>query len=436
MSVKSLILLLVVTNVIVFSARATAESLDLVVFKTLANHPEIKAEIKRKAAHEQELKQAQAGYYPRVDLQAAVGYENSKNRFTRATGETGYVDLTRKEEAFIVTYNLFEGYGTASNIDTRSATVRAAGHQLHELTEQTALQVARAYLRVLRDQRMVRLSEDTLTIYQQLFEKVKSRSLSGVGRKSDINQARGRLARAQANLINDRSSLENAVAIYLRLTGEVPGELSQPEDFTSRLPAELDLAVKLALKSNPVIKAAEAEVDAASAQTRQATSDYYPRVDLVLEQSRGENLDGIEGVERDYSLMLKMNYNLFNGGFDTADSRRAVSKLGETRDRLDDIRRSVTESIRLAWNAYDAVSTQMPYLQQHVESITEIRSAYADQFRIGQRSLLDLLDSENELYQAHRSLITAEYDRLIGGYRILANMGRFVDELETGAAGN
>jgi len=436
MLAKSVKLLLVSTSIIVYSTFLRAENLDLVVFKTLASHPEIRAEINRKTARDQELKQAQAGYYPRVDLQAGVGYENSKNRFTRATGETDYVDLTRKEEAFIVTYNLFEGYGTSSNIDKNNARVRAASHHLHDLTEQTALQVAKVYLRVMRDQQLIKLSQDTLTVYRQLFEKVKARSSSGVGRKSDIDQAQGRLARAQANLISDMASLENAMVTYLRVTGERPGELKMPEDFAPRLPANLELAVKLALNNNPVIKAAEADLEAATAQTRMAKSDYYPRLDLVFEQSRGENLDGIDGVEKDYSLMLKMNYNLFNGGFDAADSKRAISQLGETRDRLDDIRRSISEAVRLAWNSNDAVVMQYPYLRQHVESIAEIRTAYADQFRIGQRSLLDLLDSENELYQAHRALIIAEYDRLVGGYQILASMGRFVDELEAGSVSN
>jgi adhesin transport system outer membrane protein len=420
----------------IFSSCPRAESLDLAVFKTLASHPEIKAEINRKAAREQELIQAESAYYPRVDFQAGIGYENSKNRFTRATGETDYVDLTRKEEAFIVTYNLFDGYGPTSDIDRSSARVRAAGHYLHDLTEQTALEVARVYLSVLRNQRLVQWSEETLDVYRELFEKVKSRSLSGVGRKADIDQARGRLARAQTNLVNDVANLENAIAMYLRVTGERPGDLTLPADFASKLPETLELAVKLGLQNNPTVKAAEADVDAAKAQTDGARSDFYPKVDLVFEQSRGENLDGVDGIEKDYSLMLKMNYNLFSGGFDQAGSKRAISLHSETRERLDDVRRNTSEAIRIAWNAYQAVIMQFPYLQQHVESMTEIRSAYADQFRIGQRSLLDLLDSENELYHARRALITAEFDRLVGGYQILAEIGRFVDELEVHAASN
>lgn len=410
----------------------SAEKLETVIFKTLASHPQIKAEINRKSVRQYELQQAEAGQYPRVDLLAAIGNENSKNRFTEAAGETDYVDLTRQEEAFVVTYNLFEGFETSGSIDKSEARVRSASHKLHNLTEQTALNVADAYLRVMQYQELVKFSQQTLDIHQQLYKKVKSRSLSGVGRKSDIDQAMGRVARAKANLIADQASYMNAVSRYLRITGDTPTDLVKPDIWDEKLPVNLDAAVESALANNPVVKAAMADMDAAHSQKKQAKSGYYPHFDLVFEQSRGENLDGIEGVEKDYSLMLKMRYNLFNGGFDAARSRQALSLLNESRDNVDDVRRQVTESMRLAWNAYDAVKQQMPYLREHVKSITATRAAYSDQFKIGRRSLLDLLDSENELYQANRSLITAEYDYMVSAYRILANMGQFVDQVEVG----
>jgi len=365
-------------------------------------------------------------------LIAAVGDENSKNRFTQAAGYTDYVKLTRREEAFVVTYNLFKGFETTSNINKYSAKVRAANHQFHELTEQTALQVAKAYLRVLNNKQLVRLSENTLTMHNQLFKKVKARSLSGVGRKSDINQAMGRVARAKANLITDQINLQNAEAMYFKLTGEMPSNLTQPENLSDKLPADSNNAIELALANNPLIKAANAEIDSANAAKQQATSANYPHLDLVFEQSRGENLDGIEGVENDYSLMLKMRYNIFNGGYDSSRSSQASLQLNESKDKLDNARRNITESMRLAWNAYDSVKMQMPYLSQYVKSITQTRSSYSNQFRIGKRSLLDLLDSENELYQANRALISAKHDQIFGVYKILATMGIFVDQFEAG----
>lgn len=430
MLTKHRTLFFITTILLVISNTVISETLEIAIFKTIANHPEIKAEINRKSARQHELSQAKSGYYPTVDLLAAVGSENSKNRFTIATGATDYVDLTRKEEAFVVTYNLFKGFDTSNNVEKNSAKVKSAGHRLHDLTEQTALQVANVYLRVLRYQQLVKLSEDTLNVHLKLFEKVKSRSLSGVAKRSDINQAMGRVSRARANLIADKTSLKNAEYNYLRIIGEMPTELLKPKGLDNKIPADLEQAITLAVDSNPLLKAAHSDVDVANAQRRQSKSDFYPRFDLVFEQSRGENLDGITGVENDYSLMLKMRYNLFNGGFDLARSRQAFSQYNESKDKLHDIRRSIHELMHLSWNSYQSVKTQIPYLFEHVKSIKATRKAYSDQFKIGKRTLLDLLDSENELYQANRSYITAEYDRLLSGYRILANIGKFVDAYE------
>lgn len=429
MSAKLYTLLFIISSIFIYPAKISAESLRVTVFKTLANNPAISAEINKKNARQEELRQAQAGLYPSVDLMAAIGNENSKNRYTVAAGNTDYVKLTRKEEAFVVTYNLFEGFATSNNIDKNSARLRAADHNLHNLTEQTALQVANAYLQVMRYQKLVELSENNLVIHEQLFDKVKSRSQSGVGILSDINQAMGRVARAQANLISDKASLDNARAIYFRITGEMPAELNKPDSLESKLPADFEQVMQLALLNNPLVKAAQAELDAAGSEKKQASSTYYPRLDLVFEQSRGENLDGVKGVENDYSLMLKMRYNIFNGGYDSARANQTLSQHKASMDKFDDIKRSVTESIRLAWNAYSSVRLQIPYLKQHVNAITETRTSYSDQFKIGRRSLLDLLDSENELYQANRSLINADNDLLISNYRILSQMGTFVDEL-------
>lgn len=436
MPVKYLLLILAITSLLQVTASASADSLENVVFKTLASHPEVRAEINRKYASEQSLRQAEAGYYPSVDLLAAVGEENSKNRYTRAIGETDYVGLTRNEESFIVTQNLFQGFGTSSNVKKNTAKVAAASHRLHELTEQTALRVAEVYLGVLRQQELVNISEKSLQLHTELFGKVRSRSESGVGRKADIDQAMGRVALARANLIADRANLQSAFSRYQRVVGEFPRDLIRPPAKSSELPEDLGQAVKLAIENNPLMKAAQAELDAAHAQRKEAQSPYYPSLDLVFEQSRGENLDGLEGVEKDYSLMLKMRYNLFNGGYDIARAEEAGFKVNETKDNFDNVRREVIEVISLAWHSYQSVNEQIPYLEQHVNSAKNTRAAYTDQFKIGQRTLLDFLDSENELYQAQRSQISADYERQISVYRILANLGKFVDELQLGKAKN
>jgi adhesin transport system outer membrane protein len=416
---------------LLFSQTAFSESLEKVVFQTLASNPDLLAELQNRNAVEQQVQQAKSGYYPSVDLMAGIGNENSKNRYTRAiTGTDDYVDLTRSEEALVVTQNLFNGYGTSSDVERYSSRLKATNHRLHDESEKTALRVAEVYLAVLRNTELVNISNRNLAVHNTIYNKVKARSRSGVGRKSDLDQVSGRLALARANLIADQANLRNAQTNYMQVVGKLPSDLVRPADKQQALPGDMEQAVKLAVQNNPVLKAAGAEVDAAIAQRDGSRSGYYPKFDLVFEQSRNENVDGVEEVEKDYSVMLKMKYNLFNGGFDKSRSQEAAYRLNESKNDLDSTRRQVIESMKLAWNSYQSILEQIPYLQQHVDASSRTRRAYNRQFSIGQRTLLDLLDSENELYQAKRKMIIASYEKQISGYRVLTTMGKFIDVLE------
>lgn len=427
---KKFITILFVLVILIITKQARSESLASAVFRAIASNPEVRAEINRKSAQQKILRQAQAGYYPSVDLYASVGNENSDNRFTRAIGETGYVNLTRKEENFVVTQNIFKGFSTSSEVKKNLEKVTAANNRLHEVTEQIALQVAGAYLDTLKQKGFLAISQNNLNLHVTLFNKVQSRSRSGLGRRADIDQAMGRVALARANLLADESNLQNAYVKFQRVVGAMPQNLVNPPDQSRILPDSVESVLKKAMEYNPLIKAAEAEVNAALAQRQVARGGYYPSLDLVFTQSRGENLDGIVGVDKDYSLMLKMRYNLFGGGYDSSRVDEASYRINESKENLDDVRRQVTETTRLAWNAYQSINQQLPYLKQHVSAAEKTRDAYADQFKIGQRTLLDLLDSENELYQAKRKYIAATYDRELSIYRVLVNMGGFVETLQ------
>lgn len=409
---------------------ALSEPLEKVVFKTLGSNPELLSELQNRNAVEQQLRQVKSGYYPTVDLLAAIGKESSKNRLTRIlSGTEDYVDLTRTEEAIVVTQNLFNGFGTSNEVERYSSTLKATNHRLHNESEKTALLVAEVYLAVLRNTELVEISEKNLAVHNEIYDKVEARNRSGVGRKSDLDQVAGRVALARTNLVIDQSNLRNAQTNYMKVVGSMPSDLVRPGDKEEVLPDDLEQAVKLAIENNPVLKAAQEEVQAAMAQRDSSRSGYYPKFDLVFEQSRDENIDGVETVEKDYSVMLKMRYNLFNGGYDVARSKEAAYRLTKSKNELESSLRQVIESMRLAWNSYESIIEQIPYLSEHVNSSVKTQKAYESQFRAGRRTLLDLLDSENELYQARRTMILANYAKQLSSYRILATMGRFIDEL-------
>ncbi|MBT5230465.1 MAG: TolC family protein [Methylococcales bacterium] len=189
-------------------------------------------------------------------------------------------------------------------------------------------------------------------------------------------------------------------------------------------------AVALALKAHPTLKSANADVAATQAQNSAASAAFYPSVNLEVGRTHNDDIDGTRGTNQDTTVMLRMRYNLFNGGNDAARKKQTAILIEEAKQVRDQTRRQVVESIRLSWNAYQATTVQLPYLQQHVDSSTNSRSAYRKQFNIGKRTLLDLLDAENELFQSRQALTNAQFDHLFAHFRVWGGLGGLLGGLQ------
>jgi len=160
-----------------------------------------------------------------------------------------------------------------------------------------------------------------------------------------------------------------------------------------------------------------------------AKSPFVPRFDLQLGMTRNHNIDGTTGDSDDNSAMLRMRWNLFSGGKDLANLCRASYKMQTAQEVQNRAHRQVVESVRLAWSTYTTAKRQMKYFKEHVDASVRTTEAYQKQFNIGQRTLLDLLDSENELFGARVSLANGKHQELLGTYRVLNATGCLTEEL-------
>jgi len=418
----------------IWSVGVSAASLPDVIKQTLATNPDVQASVSQQRARSQELKQARSGYYPSVDITAGIGQENSDNYYTRNFVGPGYIDLTRRETAINVRQKLFDGFETSSAVDRAQARAGAAAFDVLDTAENTALRTAEAYIDVLRRQRLQKLAQRFVKTHESIYNQIKRRVGAGVSRTADLDQAEGRLALARANLVAAENNLHDAQANYQRVVGHFPtGVMQSPPGFGSALPSTQEAAVSDAAANQPGLKAATADVSAAEAQRREAGNAFYPHFELVFSQSYNKNLDGLEGTNKDYSAMLRMRYNLFNGGGDIARRAQAAQLISQAKDLQNRERRQVVERVRMAWNAMRTVKGQMGYFKQHVDSSIKTRDAYAKQFGIGQRSLLDLLDTENELFEARRAYINGQFDETYAEYRLMASTGKLLGALKIAA---
>jgi adhesin transport system outer membrane protein len=400
----------------------------------LNDNPDVAEARNQWLARREEIREAEGGFLPSVDLNAGIGYEYTDSPSTRAAGKDSE-ELTRRELGLTVRQMLFDGWGTRSEVERQQARTESAAARLLAVGESVALQATEAYVDLGRFRALLTISEESLEVHRRIEDQIRLRSEAGVGRRADYDQVLSRVALAEVNLLAARVNLRDAQTTFRRVVGRAPGE--QPIEIAGLepkgVPGSLDEALEVAQVNNPVLQVAAADIEAAKAQAEAARQFDYPRFDLELGGNLDDNLDGTEGRVDDLEAMIRMRYNLYRGGSDAARKRAAALNVNEARDVRDRSVLQLEETLQLAWAAFQATSAQLPLLEQQVTAAIATRDAYAKQFNIGQRTLLDVLNAENEVTQARQSVVATLADNLLARYRLLEAMGTLVDELGVGA---
>lgn len=399
-----------------------AQTLPEAMQKALEVHPEIQAGVNARVAADYQLRAAKGGYLPRVDVTAGYGREGTDSPSTGNRWES----LNRGESAIRLRQMVFDGFATSSEVGRQQATVNARAYSLMDTSERTALDVAQVYLDVLSRREMVRLAEENLRNHERILDQIKLRTSRGVGRLADLDQAEARLAQARNNLITEQTNLADASTNFLSVVGQMPDELSAPAPFIDLLPATLDEARAQMVESSPVLRSAESDIAAAEKQYDAAKSSFYPRFDAELGRTADNNIDGTVGHNNEWQAMLRMNFNLYAGGSNKADLESKSYLANQALDIRNNALRQLNEELGLAWNAQENANAQLPIAQQYVDHSNRVRSAYQQQFSLGERTLLDLLDSENETFTAQRRLVEVKNIQLFTQYRIKATIGQLL----------
>jgi adhesin transport system outer membrane protein len=385
-----------------------AQTLPEAMQKALDVHPEIQAGVNSRLAADYQLKAAKGGYLPRVDMLAGYGREGTDNPTTRAgTGSNHWETLNRGESSLRLQQMVFDGFATSSEVGRQQATVNSRAYSLLGTSERTALTVAQVYLDVLTRRQFVQLAEDNLRNHERIYDQIKLRTQRGVGSGADLDQAEARMAQARNNLITEQTNLADAQTNYLSAVGEMPDQLERPASFMALLPANLDEARHQMLENSPILRSAESDIVAAEKQYDAAKSAFYPRFDAELGRTADNDLDGQNGSNK-------------------ADLESKAYQSNQALDIRNNALRVLNEELGLAWNALNNANAQVPIAQQYVDHSTSVRTAYQKQFSLGERTLLDLLDSENELFTASRRLAEIQNIQLFTQYRIKATMGELL----------
>ncbi|AGH80836.1 TolC family type I secretion outer membrane protein [Psychromonas sp. CNPT3] len=415
-----------------------SQSLEQAVAYTLDTNPELRVAYTRFKVNEKKVEQAEAGYLPTIDLTGGIGYEYTDSPGTRRDGNDNTEELMRRELGISLKQNIFSGFHTQSEVERTSYATSAEQWRLHSKAEDLALQVSKVYVDLIKDNALVALSEKYLVSHEEIHEMIKLRTESGFSSSADLSQINGRLAKAHSIVIAAKNNALDSKTSFYRLIGQKPENLVIPMPDASKLPKTQAQGLQLALDNHPTIRAAGNDIHSAKAQYESSKSSYYPNVSLELNANFNDDLDGEDGTgardvggeNNEFQAMLRFSYNLYSGGKDKAYSKETAYKKSEAYELNRNVQRQVKEGFILSWDAFEQLNLQKKYIKMHVISAKDTQSDYAEQFKIGQRSLLDLLDTQNELYQSRRDFLEAEFSEITAQYRILNAMGLLVDTLK------
>lgn len=413
---------------IAMSFAAPGQALDIrnVIKETVKSNPLILAELREADARNRQVREALGGYYPSLDLVAGYGFQerDSANR-TFAKADRTRNELERRELQLSARQLVFDGFYTPYEHKNQQARERSANFRATSVGEDISLSVTRVFNEVLKQEAILKLAQDTLAYHQQVYEKMNQRFQSGVGSRADFNQISSRLALAKTNFQNVTANVRNARINYQQVVGVFPGEgeLEFPGSYHGVLPATVDAGVTRALDNHPILKVAETDLEATGYTYEQTKSPFYPRFDVEVERDINDNIDGSEQSVDDLRVMLRMRYNLYKGGSDQARKQQFAYLVEKAKEIRNNARREVEQELRLAWVANETLTAQVPILMDYAASSDETKKAYVDQFDLGRRTLLDLLNAENESVNARRDLINAKHDLILNEYRIFHGMG-------------
>lgn len=400
-----------------------AQSLEQAIAQTLSSNPEIRSAYNEFMSRNELIDASTGDYLPSVDLEAGIGYEDYDNKL----GTKGEFDP--RNAKISIRQLLWDGSITYNDIQRNKAETEAQRYQLLSDAQDMALTATESYLDVLRAQEILALSDANFAVHQRMYSDIKKRADSGIGSTADLAQVAGRLARSNTNLLSAKSNLNDKNTAFIRTIGAYPEALEKPEVDINYVAISLDDAMEKARKNNPVIYVASNDIEAAQQQYEQAKGTFYPSFSIEASQEWGEELDGSRGDTDEFKAMLKMRYNLYNGGSDAAKSRRAAYQINKSKDVRDRAHRMLDEGTRLAWSAMELASDQTKFLQEHVDASARTVIAYEKQFRIGKRTLLDVLNTENELFESRKAYLNAHYSGILAKYRVLNATGLLLDEM-------
>ena len=405
-----------------FLSSAAAQTLQQAVHLMLKQEPELLAVNLDSESAFQDWKIARGDLFPQVTLNGSSGV-SERDRSTDGLVSRSGDSLWANQVGLSVRQLLFDGGIVSNEARASSAFYDSQRYLQMSQIEARVVDLAEVYMEVIRVQRQLTAARENVSVHKEMREKLAERQRNG-GVRADTSLIDGRLSLAENSLYTHELAMKNAEWRFARLTGVQPESLTEPAK-----PWHAKTFESLDLSQNWDFLAASAALDAADFKRKSKRGLYSPNVYLDAGASRGEDTLGVRGRDDEVRALLVLSWDLYRGGSNKATNQRERLQLAKAGELLRAAEQQREYQLRLALAEKEGSTASTGSLKQYADKLSRVIDDYEEQFRIGQKELLNILDVRNEHYQARSRLIDSLFNEDTGAYRILGIQGRLVQHL-------
>ena len=415
---------LVLAAWVAVAAPARAEDLAAALAKAYQTNPQLNAERARQRATDENVPQALSGYRPQIIASLSAGLQAVRNLLPDNTIQS--TTLKPWVIGVTVTQTLFNGFKTANSVRMSELQVQSGREALRNVGQGVLLDAVTAYTNVLANQSLVEAQRSNVDFLKETLGITQRRLNAGDVTPTDSSQAEARLARGLSDLNAAEVNLAISQATYAQVIGNTPGQLKSADPIDRLLPRNREDAVALSAKENPAVTAAGFDVDVASTSIHVAEGSLLPTVTLQGSVSRSRQSDqtlGTFGTDQ-ASLVANVTAPIYDGGLAASQTRQAKEVTAQSRLVLDQVRNQARTAAIGAWVAHEGAKVAVSASESEVRAATVALQGVSKEAQGGQRTTVDVLNSQADLIQAKARLIGAQRDRVIASYTLLSAIGR------------
>ena len=424
-----------IAGIALWAPLAHADTLDGALVLAYQNNPTLNSQRASVRATDEGVPQALSGYRPRVTFNGTVGsqYTDSTTRSqTLGFGNT-YTQLsgnmTPSSLGVTATQTLYNGFQTANRTRQAESQVQAARETLRVTEQVVLLSAVTAYMNLLRDTAILDLQRRNVEVLQEQLRQTRDRFNVGEVTRTDVAQSESRLAAGRSQVLSAEATYKASVATYRQVIGVEPGKLAPGSPVDRFSPRDLTGSIGVATATHPQVTTAEYNLDAALQQVKVAEGALYPTLSVQGNVQQAYESSLLQLRTFNASVIGQLTVPIYQGGAEYSLIRQAKETMGQRRLDLDTARDQVRQNVVQSWGQLDAAKANIEATQAQVQASEIALNGVREEARVGQRTTLDVLNAQQELVNARVSLVSAQRDRVVASFTLLAAVGRLSPQI-------